>query len=291
MPEVDWIAPLQAHGATVLDRAEGEARALDPIARDHPWSGILDPIARFEDARGRPVCLVRAGPLVGYLVAFGPTRPFVVARSLAAYVEAVRRQGGLPEESLLDGPRTDREELGAQHLVANAFDEHDVGALKLAIPLIQRNLGLLVALATEPAVATLATERLLEVTTPEQRVVFDQTGAPAPWPVPVDVLPRVEEELDGWTRTQTGFAGAVIVGELLVSRGEVRRVLRLPDPVDLVQVLDAALPGDPDDLGFLAPWGAWSAAIGEPVAELRWFGSDHVRLTVGEALYDWTRDP
>ncbi|MCA9567726.1 MAG: hypothetical protein KC656_07780, partial [Myxococcales bacterium] len=148
--------------ARPVEPEEGEGIAMALVEQAFPWAGILDPLVLAEDAGGDFVALVRAGPIAGHVVVFRhDDAPDVLARSLADWLDGVRATGELTGAHLDPrGERTQREELGAQHLVANAWGEDDWTALALAVPLIRDNVGLLAQLATAEGVGELAEARL-----------------------------------------------------------------------------------------------------------------------------------
>lgn len=289
----EQAALLEGAGATLLNVADGQEIA-DLIWQAHPWAGILDPLVLLDENTSDFPALVRAGPIAGYVVHFRHDEgPVVLCRSIDAYLDAVRATGELPHDSLLDpdGERTEREEMAAQHLAANAFDDDDWGALELAIPLIRENIGLLIAMARQSdTVRDLAERRLRRVTSPDQKRAMAQGDVPAPWPLPEEMIPTVVYELPlGWSRTQADFTDTVIAGCVRIERDGETRTLVLSGEVDLTGFLDQRLPVGPEGIGFMGLLGSWGE--GQPVAELCWLGPEHIRLTVGEdRVVDWTRD-
>jgi hypothetical protein len=292
---MDWsdedLALLEAAGATVCDEEAGEGIAQAIVEQAFPWAGILAPFVLVDEHTSNFPALVRAGPIAGYVVHFRhDDQPVVLCRSVEYYLDAVRRTGELPTESLLDpdGERTELEERAAQHLVANAFDEDDWAALALAIPLIRANLGLLVQLSSDEDVGDEALQRLKRVAPREVLAAIEAGQPPEPWPIPAEMRPTVEVELPGWSRGQMGFGEAVLSGPVAVERDGETRILVLHHRTDLTAFLDEAIPAEPDGLSFLEAVGRWGEGV--PVAVLRWYTTDHVRLTVGEEqLFDWTK--
>ena len=277
MSESDVDGILRAAGREPLMPAEA-SREAGLLEQQHPWVGILAPRVLACEGGDR-VVLVGAGPVHGQVIRFPMEgMPERVAVTLEAWLA-----GEVPDP---DGERSAQEELGAQHLVANAFEE-DVAALALAIPLVRANVGLLVELARHPVVGAAARARLERVADPETLSSIRQGSGPRPWEVPGDVQPRVEEELDGWLRVQNAFDDGAFGGVLRVLSADGERSLRLAGEVPLVEMVDALLE-EGGDLALLDRLGCWTAdEAGE--AELDWRDPDAPSLSVGSLHASWTR--